>query len=312
MGDPRVSDFVALLEVARTNSFSNAARNLQTSPVVLLNKINKMENYFQIKIFTRTNRGVFLTKEGEKVVETAKAVVGLLAGPQITQAASTPGRILRIGTSEIAGEYILPCIISNYKMANPAVGFSLEILSPQVVPEKESSGMLDLVSYLKPPGEKVPNQLEVAKDRLIIITPPKHELVWKENVSMSDMLRFPLILYEPGHEMCGLVDSFLDANGVNKRGMDVKMLLPDPASAIAAVSEGLGVSLCSELIARKSERAGLVNIVVPYNVKGCHYSIYVKRTAAGDEAVNHFWDYLEKMSERFKGNLPCMMKILYL
>lgn len=312
MGDPRVSDFLALLEVARTNSFSNAARNLQTSPVVLLNKINKMENYFQIKIFTRTNRGVFLTKEGEKVVETAKAVVGLLATPQITQTSSAPSRVLRIGTSEISGEYVLPCIISNYKMANPSVGFSLEILSPQAVPKKESSGTLDFISFLRPPGEKVLNQLEVAKDRLVIITPPRHELLWKENASLSEMLSFPLIMYEQGHEICDLVNIFLETNGVRTRMIDVKMHLPDPASTIAAVSEGLGVSICSELIARKSERAGLINIVIPYNVKGCHYSIYIKRITVGDEAVNQFWDYLGKMSERFKGNLPCMLKILYL
>jgi DNA-binding transcriptional LysR family regulator len=202
-------------------------------------------------------------------------------------------------------------------MANPAVDFRLEILNPQTVAENENSGALDLVSYLKPPGEKVQNQLEVAKDRLVVITPPRHELVWKENVSLDDVLKFPLILYESGpyesgHEMCGLVDSFFASNGVNARGMDVKMRLPDPASVIAAVSEGLGVSLCSEIIARKSERAGLISIIIPYNVKGGHYSIYVKRTASDNEAINNFWDYLEKMSERFKGNLPCMLKILYL
>jgi len=58
MGDPRVSDFLALLEVAKTNSFSSAAKNLQTNPVNLLNRVNKLEGYFQTKIFTRTNRGV--------------------------------------------------------------------------------------------------------------------------------------------------------------------------------------------------------------------------------------------------------------
>ena len=61
------------------------------------------------------------------------------------------------------------------------------------------------------------------------------------------------------------------------------------------------------------ERARLVGIVNPEGATGGLYSIYMKRGGEPmDEALNSFWGYVVKMSERFKGNLPCMLKMLYL
>jgi DNA-binding transcriptional LysR family regulator len=312
MGDPRVSDFLALLEVAKTNSFSSAAKDLQTNPVNLLNRINKLEGYFQTKIFTRTNRGVFLTKDGEKIVEIARAVVGLLSSTRPSEA-PTPERTIRIGGSMIAGEYMLPCVISNYKMANPNMKFDLEILKPHAMLEKLKKGELDLISYIKQHGEPRPDEVEIAKDRLVVIAPPKHELLGRERLKLGEILRYPLILYEPDHELAEIVEDFLISNGVKAKSLEVKMLLPDPTSVIASVSEGLGLSLCSEIIAKKAERARLVGIVNPEGATGGRYSIYIKRQGEPmDEALNSFWGYIEKMSERFEGNLPCMLKMLYL
>jgi len=95
--------------------------------------------------------------------------------------------------------------------------------------------------------------------------------------------------------------------------LDVKMLLPEPSSVIAAVLEGLGVSLCSEIIAKKAERAGLIGIVHQNDAKGVEYFICVRRREGSqDDTLSQFWDYLVNASKRFKGNLPCMLKILYL
>ncbi len=313
MGDPRVSDFLALLEVAKANSLNQAAKNLKTSPVVLLNKINKLESYFQAKIFERTNRGMFLTEDGEKIVETAKAVISLVSKPVI-HASSTQERPIKLGASGIAGEYVLPCLISNFKLSNPLAKFNLEVLDLHQIPGKLESGEIDLASYTKSFREALRGEeVEIAKDRLVVITPPKHQLVGRRNLSLEWILQFPFILYDAGCEVNGLVDEFFKLNKVESGDLDIKMLLPEPSGVIAAVSEGLGVSLCPEIIAKKAERAGLIGIVHQDDAKGTEYSICVRRREGSqDDTMNQFWEYLVNASERFKGNLPCMLKILYL
>jgi DNA-binding transcriptional LysR family regulator len=52
--------------VARVRSFTKSARYLKTTPVAVLNRINKLEKYFGVKIFRRGVRGVELTEEGKK------------------------------------------------------------------------------------------------------------------------------------------------------------------------------------------------------------------------------------------------------
>ncbi|MBM5804905.1 MAG: LysR family transcriptional regulator [Candidatus Verstraetearchaeota archaeon] len=313
MGDPRISDFLALLEVAKTNSLNQAAKNLKTSPVVLLNRINKLDAYFQTKIFERTNRGMFLTEDGERIVETAKAVIGLVSKP-VVHAGPPQERAIRIGASGIAGEYVLPCLISNFKLSNPLAKFNLEVLDLHQILGKLKSGEIDLASYSKSPREGLRGEeVEIAKDRLVVITPPRHQLVGRRNLSLERVLQFPFILYDAGCEVNGLVDEFFKLNKVDSEDLEVKMLMPEPSSVIAAVSEGLGVSLCPEIIAKKAERAGLVGIVYREDAKGTEYSICVRRgKETQDDTLSQFWEYLVNASKRFKGNLPCMLKILYL
>jgi DNA-binding transcriptional LysR family regulator len=313
MADPRVSDFLALLEVAKTDSLNQAAKNLKTSPVVLLNKINKLESYFQIKIFERTNRGMFLTEEGKRIVETAKAVIGLVSKPVI-RPSSPQERPIRIGASGIAGEYVLPCLISNFKLSNPFAEFNLEVLNLQQIPGKLEEGEIDLASYSKSAREAIrEDEVEIAKDRLVVIAPPKHRLVSRRNVVLEGIQGLPFILYDVGCEVNNLVDEFFRLNKIKRTDLDVKMVLSEPSSVIATVSEGLGVSLCPEIIAKKAERAGLIGILHLNDVNGAEYSLRVRRKEGSkDDTLKEFWGYLVNASKRFKGNLPCMLKILYL
>ncbi|WP_077211730.1 LysR family transcriptional regulator [Bacillus dakarensis] len=64
-----------IIEVAKTNSMSLAAQNLFVSRPAISQAINSLEEELQIKIFDRTRTGVFLTKEGTRIVERAQDVI---------------------------------------------------------------------------------------------------------------------------------------------------------------------------------------------------------------------------------------------
>jgi DNA-binding transcriptional LysR family regulator len=311
MSDPRISDFMALLEVVKTSSFSGAAKSLKTSPVNLLNHINKLEAYFQVEIFTRTNRGVFLTKDGERVLEVSKAIVDLLAAPQPSGSKSEERTIITVGASHIPGQYVLPCLISNYQLSNPSIRFDLRIIPYDAIVSQLKEGTLDLASFVRRAGKLHPDEIEVAKDRLVFVASTKHELTRREP-GLLDVLRQPLILYEDGYEASDLVQHFFECNDVEPKEIDVRMRLPEPEGLIIAVSEGLGLGLCPEIIAKKSERAGMIRIIQTKDGSYEPYSIIAKRSNRTDSGGDGFWLYLSRISHRFKGNLPCMLKMLYL
>ena len=65
-----------IVEVAETGTISKAAENLYLSQPSLTAAIKELESEFDITIFSRTNKGVVLTKEGEEFLGYARQVIG--------------------------------------------------------------------------------------------------------------------------------------------------------------------------------------------------------------------------------------------
>lgn len=315
MVDPRISDFLILLEVAKTNSLNQAAKNLGTSPVKLLNRINLLEEYFQAKIFERSKRGMFLTADGEEIIEIARSIITALSKATLRhiKLEGYLNGVIRVGASKIAGEHVLPCIIGNFKRNNPSVNFNLEILDFPQIMEKVRDGEIDIASYTKLCGVKLlEGEIEIARDRLVVITPPDHNLTKRENITLEQILNYPLILYNSRCEVNSLLNEFFRLNGIEVKSLKVKMFMPDVSSSIMAVSEGLGLSFCPEVLAKKAKRAGLVDVIYTLDSENAVYSICaLKEERVRSDAANQFWQYLLTISKKLKGNLPCILRIVY-
>lgn len=316
MVDPRISDLLILLEVARTNSLNQAAKNLRTSPVKILNRINLLETYFQTKIFERSKRGMFLTAEGEEIVEMAKSIVALISKVNIIRDTKPGGPLngdICVGASKIAGEHVLPCLISNFKRSNPSVNFNLKILDLPQLMENLKSGEIEIASYTKPRSAGLrEGEIEIAIDNLVAIVQPGHSLTRRKDITLEQILNYPIILYDQRCEMNTLLNEFFRLNGVNIERLKVRLRMPDVSSSIAAVSEGLGLSLCPEILAKKAKRAGLIDIIHIPDAESAVYSICaLKGEKMQSNAANEFWKYIMAVSKRFKGNLPCILKITY-
>lgn len=65
-----------IVEVAETGTISKAAENLYLSQPNLTVAIKELESEFDITIFSRTNKGVVLTKDGEEFLGYARQVIG--------------------------------------------------------------------------------------------------------------------------------------------------------------------------------------------------------------------------------------------
>lgn len=315
MVDPRISDLLILLEVAKTNSLNQAAKNLRSSPVKILNRINLLEAYFQTKIFERSKRGMFLTAEGEEIVEMAKSTVALIS--RVSMKHIKPEGCLNgdihVGASKIASEHALPCLISNFKRSNPSVNFNLKILDLPQLMENLKSGGIEIASYTKLCGAgSREGEMEIARDNLVVVAPPGHNLTKREDITLEQVLNYPIIFYDQSCEMSVLLSEFFRLNGVKIERLKIRLLMPDVSSSIAAVAEGLGLSFCPEILAKKAKRAGLVDIIRIPDAESAAYSICaLKREKIQSNATNEFWKYLTIVSKRFKGNLPCILRITY-
>lgn len=98
MYDRRLDSIVA---AAESGSFSKAAKRLGVSTPALAKRIETFENEYDVVLFNRTRKGVFLTPAGASVVEDARALMrqteGMLRRAKEQEAFG--GTTVRLGVS---------------------------------------------------------------------------------------------------------------------------------------------------------------------------------------------------------------------
>lgn len=131
------------LEVARTRSITQAAKRLGYVQSNVTGHIKKMENELQVPLLLRHNKGITLTEDGEKLLQYATKVVGLLEDIAIEFQAHK--QTMRIGTTQtIAGGLLPPCLLE-YQKACPQAEITVTVREQEELEERLRDGELDCV-----------------------------------------------------------------------------------------------------------------------------------------------------------------------
>ena len=72
---PSLQGLQALVEVAESGSFTQAAQTLCLTQSAISRKIQQLEAHFGVTLFVRTSRSVRMTVEGEQVLASARGIL---------------------------------------------------------------------------------------------------------------------------------------------------------------------------------------------------------------------------------------------
>jgi len=294
--DPKLSYFKTFLTTSKTRSFSKAAKKLGITQGTVSNHISALEKYFDTQLFIRTPEGVELTPEGEILFESAKKILELIESTRqrIKSLHEYPEGNIKIAASTTPGEHILPSIIMDYKREYRDVDFHIEITDSKRCFELLERGSVDMVAvgYLY---SKDYDHLIIGKDRLVLIVPPNHKLAKKGIATLADIMKEDYIDREEGSGTREILIKALNEKGYSMMDLNVVMRLGSNSSIITAVSEGNGVSIISEIPAKKAAEAGLVKIVPVKDLDLTRYLYLVKgKKLKNPSAVRSFWEFLER------------------
>ena len=116
------------LTVARTHSFSTAAKELGTSQGTVSHHIAALEAYFDAELFKRTANGVEVTEAGATLKETAEKILQEAqdAKAKISSAKQNLSGTIKIAASTIPGEHIIPSLIAGFQKQHPDVRFKIK------------------------------------------------------------------------------------------------------------------------------------------------------------------------------------------
>src|ERR1700733_169508 len=131
--------------LARLQSVTRAAEELETSQPYVSKQIAVMEEQLDVQLFSRVGRRLYLTRAGEMLYQHAKVVVESLkdAEDMLLRSASASQKRLRIATST-TGMYMLPEWLASFEKKVADLETTVLVASCDEVERRVLSGAVDL------------------------------------------------------------------------------------------------------------------------------------------------------------------------
>ncbi len=285
------------LTVAKTHSFSVAAKELRTTQGTVSHHIAALEEYFDAVLFKRAIKGVELTDAGKMLKESAEQILGEVesAKAKISSTKDKFAGVIKIAASTIPGEHVIPGIIANFQTNYPYVKFKIKAEDSLKSLESLQANEVDfaVVGSLKGFNDKL-EAIEVGEDKLVLIVPSNHELSKRKSVKLSEILKYPYINREESSGTRQEVEKMMNDSKIQFSKLNTKLELGSTEAVITAVSEENGVSIISSIAAKKAQAAGLIKIVNFQDINAVRKLYLVKPKRPLSEASESFWDFCKK------------------
>jgi DNA-binding transcriptional LysR family regulator len=187
-----------LVMLAKSGSFSAAARRLSLTEPALLRNVQTLERGLGLRLFQRRRGGVSLTPAGEILVGRAQKVVDGLDGLRrdVAQADTARRATLRIGAGVIPRIRVLPIALARFVRAHPRVqtevldgtvgGFLRALLRGEI-----DAFVGDFAEASADPRFEV---VRLKPERAVWVCRSDHPLAARARLTFADLAAYPLAL----------------------------------------------------------------------------------------------------------------------
>lgn len=285
------------LTVARTHSFSVAAKDLKTSQGTVSHHVAALEEYFDAKLFKRTATGVEVTEAGATLKETAEKILQQAqdAKTKISMAKHNLSGTIKIAASTIPEEHIIPSLTAEFQKKYPDIKFrikaedSLNSLRSLQANDADFAAVGTILGF-----EEKFNYLQIGEDQLVLIVPCNHKLAKCKSVNLNTISTFPFVSREETSGTRLEIERLLEKNNLHYLQLRVALELGSTESVITAISEGRGISIISSIAAVKAQAAGLAKIVAIEEAKNCRKLYIVRPKRSLLKASEAFWEFCKE------------------
>jgi DNA-binding transcriptional LysR family regulator len=295
------------LTVARTHSFSIAAKELKTSQGTVSHHIAALEEYFDAELFKRTASGVEITDAGATLKGAAEKILQETqeAKVKISSAKHKLSGTIRISASTIPEEHLIPSLISEFQKRYPDIKFKIKAEDSITSLNSLQTNNADFAAVGTMQGyEDKFDFIQMGQENLVLIVPCNHQLAKEESAALSEIIKSPFINREETSGTRKEIEYLLENNNMSLQSLRISLELGSTESVITAVSEGRGISVISSIAAKKAQAAGLVKIVKINEVKKPRKLYLVRSKSALLKPSEVFWEFAKQY--KFKNEVvPC-------
>lgn len=207
------------LTVAKTGSFTAAARMLEVAQPAVSIAIRKLETQLEVSLFHRDERRAKLTDEGQLLFNQAERIMQLLEDAELAMQelkGLTRGE-LRIGLPGMLGSYFFPPVLMAFKSRHPNLKLSIVEGGTRHTQSLIDSGELDLGVIISGQISDTLSTQKLVAEELIVCVASDHPLADETSITPEQLFSEDLVLFKPGAYQREFVENLARSHGMEPR-----------------------------------------------------------------------------------------------
>lgn len=202
--------------VANNESISKAAEQLYITQPALSRSIKQLEDELGCCLFTRTPKGVRLTKEGEILYEYIDKAYSFIstAEKKINDVKNLLEGEVKIGTSDTLCKYYLVPYLSLFKTLHPGIKIHILCNSTPGIVELLKAGKIDFGLINMPFYDEHLNFKKIMDIQDCFVAGEKYKHLSGRMQHLSDIVKYPLLLLEKNSNSRLYIDRYFESNSI--------------------------------------------------------------------------------------------------
>ncbi len=235
--------------VAEQSSFTRAAEALEVTQAAVSQHIAALEKELGLSLFQRGGRKVSLTAEGERLYGYSRKILDLVdeAAREVAGQTRAVRGTLRIASSTVPAEWLLPELLAEFRARHPNVHESVTVSDSTEAARAVEKGEADVGFIGERPHSSTLSAQPLASDELVLVAAKSHPLAKQKRVTLDHLRGQAIIVREPGSGSRHCVEEALETHGMSISEMTVAMEVNSNEAIRAAVERGVGVAFLSSL-----------------------------------------------------------------
>ena len=287
----RLELYRVFLEVAKQGNISAAAQNLFISQSAVSQSVKQLEEQLQVRLFSRSTRGVSLTSEGKLLLEYVSHALGLLQSGEEKIAASRQlltGELI-IGASDTVTKTYLLSRLEAFHKDYPDIRIRILNGTTSMVLDYLHAGQVDIAFASEAPDETVYSVRHCVDTHTIFVAAPDY-LEFDKVYTMEEIAALPLILLERKASSRVYVERYFQEHGVQ---VHPEIELGSHNLLISLARIGLGVACVTEEFSLSGlSRGVIVPLKTDFEIPPRAVTMCTLQGVTPTSAANRFMDFI--------------------
>lgn len=272
-------------KVCLTGSITQAGEALGMAQPAVSSAIKELENYYQVRLFDRMNRRLYLTPAGQFLSEHANSILTQLAEIKDMIQDTEQSVPIRIGSNSTFGSCYLPGLLQRFFALHPSIGVYTRIENSSRMEEALLRNELDFAIVDNLSASRYFHQQMLLTDQMLPVCSPsffylpaitrKADFFMDRSISLQTLASLPLLLRETGSGSRSIADKIF-------RMLSQKPFIVCESSSTQVLIElclqGQGVMLltCAQAAPYLKEKKLIRLHVKDFDLSRSYYLIYHK------------------------------------